>query len=68
MFKTFKMWSFEIKKILGGDTSFIGCYPHDKLLKIEHGISCSVIIYTADSGTEGKHWVAVKMTKISFLL
>ena len=61
MFKTFKMWSFEIKKNLGDDTSFIGFYPHDKFPKIEHGINCSVIINTG--GTEGKHWVAVKMTK-----
>ena len=38
MFKTFKMWSFEIEKILVDDTSFIGCYPHDKLPKIKHGI------------------------------
>ena len=38
MFKTFKMWSYEIENILGDDTSFIGCYPHDKIPKIENGI------------------------------
>ena len=43
--------------------SFIGCYPHDKLPKIEYGINCSVIINTGDSSTDGKHWVALKMTR-----
>ena len=63
MFKTFKMWDFEIEKILNTDKNFIGCFPHDKLPNIKNKLNCSIIINTGDSGTEGKHWVAVKMTK-----
>ena len=57
------MWDFEIEKILNINTNFIGCFPHDKLPNIKNKLNCSVIINTGDSGTEGKHWVAVKMTK-----
>ena len=61
------MWDFEIEKILNIDitNSFIGCILHDKLPNIKNKLNCSIIINTGDSGTEGKHWVAVKMTKIN---
>ena len=57
------MWSFDIEHRLSSDPTFIGCYPHDTLPKLRKRQICSVIINTGDSGTLGKHWVAVKMTK-----
>ena len=50
------------------NTNFIGCFPHDKLPNIKNKLNCSVIINTGDSGTEGKHWVAVKMAKINVFI
>merc|ERR1711973_1025196 len=55
--QNFKMWDFEIEKILNIDTNFIRCFPHDKLPNIQNKLNCSVIINTGDSGTECKHWV-----------
>ena len=57
------MWSFEIENLLKKDFAFMGCYPHDKLPTFKNKADCSIIINTGDSGTEGQHWVALKMTK-----
>ena len=38
------MWSYEIENSLNEDTTFIGCYPHDKVPKIKDRVDYSVII------------------------
>ena len=57
------MWSFEIENLLKNDAWFMGYYPHDKLPTLKYKANGSIIINTGDSGTEGQHWVALKMTK-----
>ena len=55
MFKTFKMWDFEIEKILNINTNFIGCFPHDRLPNSYGRKNGGIITITGDSGTIGEH-------------
>ena len=47
------MLKFAIEKILGNDTSFIGCFPHENPPNIKNLYICRVIINTGDYGKEG---------------
>ena len=53
------MCSYEIENILRDDKTLIGCYPHDKIRKINDKFDFSVIINTGGCNTEGDYWVAV---------
>jgi len=57
------MWNYEIERLLHSNYTFIGCYPNDKLPKIEKESNISIIINTANSESLGEHWVAMRMTR-----
>ena len=57
------MWNYEIERLLNSNFTFIGCYPNDKLPKIEKESNISIIINTGNSESLGEHWVAMRMTR-----
>ena len=57
------MWNYEIERLLHYNYTFIGCYPNDKLPKIEKESNISIIINTGNSESLGEHWVAMRMTR-----
>ena len=57
--------SLEINSRLRDDPYFMGCFPSDKLPKIDRHFPKSMIINTHPAGGKGEHWIAIVMTKKS---
>merc|ERR1712208_244449 len=53
------MNNYEIENILISNKNFLGCYASDQLHTLPTSLSKSFIINTANSDSDGEHWVAL---------
>ena len=53
------MNNYEIENILIYNKNFLGCYASDQIDILPKTLPKSLIINTANSGSDGEHWVAL---------
>ena len=57
------MNNYEIENILIYNKNFLGCYASDQINILPKTLPKSLIINTANSDTDGEHWVALVLQK-----
>ena len=57
------MNNYEIENILIYNKNFLGCYASDQIDILPKTLPKSLIINTANSDTDGEHWVALVLQK-----
>ena len=57
------MYGYEIENILIYNKNFLGCYASDRLHTLPKTLPKSLIINTANSDSDGEHWVALVLQK-----
>ena len=57
------MNNYEIENILIYNKNFLGCYASDQIDILPKTLPKSLIINTANSDTDGEHWVALILQK-----
>ena len=60
------MNNYEIENILIYNKNFLGCYASDQIDILPKTLPKSLIINTANSDTDGEHWVALVLQKKRF--
>ena len=57
------MNNYEIENILISNKNFLGCYASDQLHTLPTSLPKTLIINTANSNSDGEHWVAFMLQK-----